>query len=46
MAAPKKDAAHEELLAILQTAKNRLEYVTQNDWTLIVDKAKRTTFKK
>jgi extracellular factor (EF) 3-hydroxypalmitic acid methyl ester biosynthesis protein len=46
MAAQKKDAAHEELLAILQTAKNRLEYVTQNDWTLIVDKAKRTTFKK
>jgi len=46
MAAPKKDAAHEELLAILQTAKNRLEYVTQNDWMLIVDKAKRAAFKK
>jgi CRP-like cAMP-binding protein len=46
MAAPKKDAAHEELLAILQTAKNRLEYVTQNDWMLIVDKARRTAFKK
>jgi CRP-like cAMP-binding protein len=46
MAAPKKDAPHEELLAIVQTAKNRLEHVTQNDWMLIVDKAKRTTFKK
>ena len=46
MSPQKKDAAHEELLSILQTAKNRLEYVTQNDWMLIVDRAKRTTFKK
>ena len=46
MPAPKKDAAHDELLSILQTANNRLEYVTQNDWTLIIDKAKRLTFKK
>ena len=42
----KKDPAHEELLSVLQTAKNRLEYVTQNDWMLIVDRAKRTKFKK
>lgn len=46
MSAQKKDTAHEELLSILQTAKNRLEYVTQNDWMLIVDRAKRTAFKK
>jgi CRP-like cAMP-binding protein len=46
MSSPKKDAAHEELLSILRTAKNRLEYLTQNDWVLIVDRAKRTTFKK
>ncbi len=46
MSAHKKDSAHEELLSILQTAKNRLEYVTQNDWMLIVDRAKRSLFKK
>jgi CRP-like cAMP-binding protein len=46
MSTPKKDPAHEELLSVLQTAKNRLEYVTQNDWMLIVDRAKRTVFKK
>ena len=46
MSAQKKDPAHEELLSVLQTAKNRLEYVTQNDWMLIVDRAKRTAFKK
>lgn len=46
MNAQKKDPAHEELLSVLRTAKNRLEYVTQNDWILIVDRAKRTTFKK
>lgn len=46
MSAPKKDPAHEELLSVLRTAKNRLEYVTQNDWMLIVDRAKRTVFEK
>lgn len=46
MTAQKKDPAHEELLAVLQTAKNRLEYLTQNDWMLIVDRAKRVPFKK
>ena len=46
MSAQKKDAAHEELLSVLQTAKNSLEYLTPNDWILIVDRAKRTTFKK
>ena len=46
MSVPKKDAAHEELLSVLRTAKNRLEYLTPNDWVLIVDRAKRTAFKK
>lgn len=46
MSAQKKDAAHEELLSVLQTAKNRLEYLTANDWVLIVDRAKRSVFKK
>jgi CRP-like cAMP-binding protein len=46
MAHPQKDSGHEELLAILQTAKNRLEYLTQNDWILILDHAKRSAFRK
>ena len=41
-----KDSSHEELLSILQTASNRLEYLTPNDWTLIADRAKRTPFHK
>jgi signal-transduction protein with cAMP-binding, CBS, and nucleotidyltransferase domain len=46
MTQPKKDSGHEEILSILQTSKNRLEYLTQNDWTLIVDRSKRSTFRK
>jgi extracellular factor (EF) 3-hydroxypalmitic acid methyl ester biosynthesis protein len=42
----KKDPASEALLLVLQTAKNRLEYLTQNDWMLIVDRAKKALFKK
>jgi CRP-like cAMP-binding protein len=42
----KKDAASEALLLVLQTAKNRLEFLTQNDWMLIVDRAKKFYFKK
>jgi CRP-like cAMP-binding protein len=34
----------EEFLAILQSAKNRLEYVTPNDWALILDKATHRSF--
>lgn len=34
----------QEFLAILQAAKNRLEYVTPNDWGLILDKATRRSF--
>jgi CRP/FNR family cyclic AMP-dependent transcriptional regulator len=37
--------SHEQLLATLQTA-NRLEYLTPNDWTLIIDRAKKRVFKK
>ncbi|HZE26688.1 MAG TPA: cyclic nucleotide-binding domain-containing protein [Terriglobales bacterium] len=42
----KKAPAREELLSVLQTAKHRLEFLTQNDWMLIVDRAKRSVFKK
>jgi len=42
----KKDSGHEEVLSILQTSRNRLEYLTPNDWTLIVDRAKRSDFRK
>lgn len=42
----KKDAASEAMLLVLQTAKNHLEFLTQNDWMLIVDRAKQVTFKK
>jgi extracellular factor (EF) 3-hydroxypalmitic acid methyl ester biosynthesis protein len=42
----KKDAASEALLLVLQTAKNHLEFLTQNDWMLIVDRAKKATFQK
>jgi CRP-like cAMP-binding protein len=33
-----------EFLAVLQAAKNRLEFVTKNDWALILDKATRRSF--
>lgn len=46
MSAQKKDPAHEQLLAVLQNSRNHLEYITQNDWLLIVDRAKRAAFKK
>ena len=36
----------QQLLPLLQAAKNRLEYLTQNDWALIIDRAKRVNFKK
>src|SRR5215469_3077349 len=42
----KRDTANEHLLTVLQTAKNRLEYLTPNDWTLLVDKAKIVHFKR
>jgi CRP-like cAMP-binding protein len=41
-----RGAAHEQLLSFFLTAKNRLEYLTRNDWALILDRAKQRTFKK
>lgn len=38
-------SAQEQLFKALQTAKNRLEYLTRNDWALIIDRAQRLTFK-
>jgi CRP-like cAMP-binding protein len=46
MTAQKNDPAHEELLSVLQTAKHRLEFLTPNDWLLVVGRAKRVAFKK
>jgi|ERR1700730_8966699 len=36
----------EQLLSILQTAEHRLEFLTPNDWALVIDRAKKVTFKK
>ena len=38
--------AQERLLSVLQTAPNRLEYLTPDDWALLVDRAKEVTFQK
>lgn len=38
--------SHERLLSIFQKANNSLEYLTPNDWMLIVDRAKQVHFKK
>ena len=37
-------AETKEFLAVLQAARNRLEFVTPNDWALILDKATRRSF--
>src|SRR5579864_4909079 len=39
-------AEEEQLFQVLQNARHRLEYLTSNDWVLIVDKAKPRTFQK
>jgi CRP/FNR family cyclic AMP-dependent transcriptional regulator len=36
----------DRLLSILQTAEHRLEYLTPNDWALLIDRAKKVIFKK
>jgi len=36
----------EQLLASLQEEKNRLQYLTHNDWMLLLDRAKPVSFKK
>lgn len=38
--------AQEQVLSALQSTKDRLEYLTPNDWALITDRAKLVTFKK
>lgn len=45
MSSPSR-AAQENLLSALQDAKNRLQYLSHNDWTLIIDRAKHLTLKK
>lgn len=36
----------DQVLSVLQGARNRLEYLTPNDWSLILDKSKRISFKR
>src|SRR5205807_9929010 len=36
----------QQVLPLLQSAKNPLRYLTPNDWALIIDRAKRLSFKK
>ena len=40
------EPAQEQLVSILRTAKNGLQYLTQNDWVLAVDRAKLVVAKK
>ncbi|MGZ4836638.1 MAG: Crp/Fnr family transcriptional regulator [Terriglobales bacterium] len=40
------DPQRQELLSIMQGAQNRLEYLTANDWALIIDKVVRQSFAK
>jgi CRP-like cAMP-binding protein len=41
-----RDSVTERLLSVLPTARNRLEYLTPNDWTLLADRSKLVTFPK
>jgi CRP-like cAMP-binding protein len=36
---------HEQVLAVLKSARNPLEYLTANDWALIIDKSAQLEFK-
>ena len=36
----------EQLMSVLRTAPDRLEFITPNDWILIIDKSRRVDFKK
>ena len=40
------ETASDQVLSILQAARNPLEYLSANDWSLILDKSKRVTFKR
>ena len=42
----KPESPPEDLVSVLRTTKNRLAYLSQNDWALIIDKAKRVRFSK
>ena len=42
----KSESPPEDLVSVLRTTKNRLAYLSQNDWALIIDKAKRVRFSK
>jgi extracellular factor (EF) 3-hydroxypalmitic acid methyl ester biosynthesis protein len=41
-----RGAANGQLLSFFLTAKDGLEYLTRNDWVLILDRSKPVTFKK
>jgi len=45
MSSPSR-AANTELLSAIQAAKNRLPYLSPNDWALMIDRAKQVSFKK
>jgi len=40
------ESTHEQLVYKLRSAKNGLQYLTQNDWILLLDRAKNVAFKK
>lgn len=39
-------SSQDQFLTASQNTKNRLDYLTPNDWSLILDKAKKVTFRK
>jgi CRP-like cAMP-binding protein len=41
-----RDSINERLLSVLPSAKNRLEYLTPNDWALVADRSKIVAFHK
>lgn len=45
MSSPSR-SIHAQLLIALQEGKNRLPYLTANDWALVIDRAKQVSFKK
>jgi CRP-like cAMP-binding protein len=45
MSSPSR-AANTELLSAIQDAKNRLPYLSANDWALMIDRSKQVSFKK
>jgi CRP-like cAMP-binding protein len=40
------ESTQEQLVSKLRSAKNGLQYLTQNDWILLLDRAKNVAFKK